>query len=154
LTALPLLTSILFLATACGSGTVHLSSATPPAAAQSTCRTLLDHLPAKVAGQSRRDDDATWAAGWGDPPITLTCGVPRPSGFVAGSPCTTVNGVDWFIPQDQLNSSVPVDLTLTAIYREVYLQVELPKDYWPPATALADLSGVVKSRDPAAGHCR
>jgi len=145
--------SLLLLASACGNGTLHLESQTPPAAARSTCSDLLAHVPAKVAGQSRHEDDATWAVAWGDPAITLTCGVARPSGFVAGSACTTVNGVDWYIPQSQLDSTVPVDLTLTAVYREVYLRVELPKDYWPPANTLVDLSGVVKSRDPASGHC-
>jgi len=146
--------STLFLLGACGSGTVHVSSSAPPPSARSTCLGLLQNVPAKVAGQSRREDDSTWAAAWGDPPITLTCGVAKPTGFVAGSPCTTVNGVDWFIPQTELDSTVPVDLSLTAIYRQVYLRLELPKDYWPPATALADLSGVVKGHDPASGHCR
>ena len=118
------------------------------------CGSVLANVPSTVAGQSRRKDDATWAAVWGDPPITLTCGVSRPSGFGPASPCTTVNGVDWFIPQSQLDSTVPVDLTLTTVYRRAYVQLELPKDYWPPATALADLSGVVKGQDPATGHCR
>jgi len=145
---------VLLLASACGSGTVHLFSAAPPSGVQSTCRELLAAVPAEVADQSRREDDSTWAAAWGDPPITLTCGVPRPTGFGASSACTTVNGVDWYIPESQLDSSVPVDLTLTAVNREAYLQLELPKDYWPPATALADLSDVVDAHDPATGHCR
>ena len=144
----------MLLAGACGSGTVHPTSPSPSAAASPVCRDVLANVPSKVAGQPRRDDDATWAAAWGDPPITLACGVERPSGFVASSPCTTVNGVDWFIPLSELDSTVPVDLTLTAVYRQAYLRVELPKDYWPPATALVDLSSVVKEHDPASGHCR
>ena len=128
----------------------------PPAAAQAPCRRLLEELPQSVADQPSRkvEPRGAWGAAWGDPPIVLTCGGPAPRGFGRASSCTTVNGVDWYIPTNQLRpGGASSDVTMTTVHRAANVQVHLPAEYWPPATALVDLSAAVKSAVPATGHC-
>ena len=64
-----------------------------------------------------------------------------------------VDGVDWYIPEDQLLADGSADLTMTTIFRRVNVSVFLPKEYWPPATALADLSKVVAAHTTAYERC-
>ena len=136
-------------------GPVEVDAPPPAPQDRDPCRRLLGSLPELVADQEARSvapDDAL-AAAWGDPAIVLTCGVGRPEGFKRISTCTTVNGVDWFIPEEQLDVSEPVDLTMTTVNREQYVEVRLPAEYWPPATALADLSGPVARSIETTGAC-
>jgi hypothetical protein len=140
----------------CSGGAVDVGGTRPPGDQQAACRALLDALPPQVADQSARKIEPThgWGAAWGDPPIVLTCGGPAPHGFGRASSCTTVNGVDWYIPEDQLQpGGAPSDVTMTTVHRTVYVQVRMPARYWPPATTLADLSSAVKTAIPRAGHC-
>jgi Protein of unknown function (DUF3515) len=125
----------------------------PPGKAAPACRELLARLPAAVADQGRRDvspADAPGAA-WGSPPITLVCGVDEPAGFDDVASCLTVNGVDWYIPPDQLEAEG--DLTMTTVYRKVAVRVHLPAEYFPPATTLADLARPVRQSIPATDAC-
>ena len=50
-------------------------------------------------------------------------------------------------------ASGSADLTMTTLFREVDVEVFLPSDYWPPATALADLSKVVAAHSKARKRC-
>jgi hypothetical protein len=120
----------------------------PPA-----CEQLLARLPAAVADQGRRDvtPDGAPGAAWGAPPITLVCGVDEPADFTDVASCLTVNGVDWYIPTEQLEAQG--DLTMTTVYRRVSVEVELPAAYFPPATALADLARPVRQSIPATDEC-
>jgi len=125
----------------------------PGATGQSACERLLDALPETVVDQPRRPvvpADAL-AAAWGDPAIVLRCGVTRPSGFDRASSCVTVDDVDWFIPEEQLEE--PGDLTMTTVKREQHVEVVVPEEHWPPGTALADLSEVVGGAIPPLGQC-
>jgi hypothetical protein len=135
-------------------GPVSVQASRPAPEDQDSCRKLLEALPSQVADQESREvtPDA-WAAAWGDPPIVLRCGVARPKGFNRFSTCTTVNGVDWFIPEEQLDVSEPVDVTVTTVNRAQYVEVRLPAEHWPPATALADLSGPVSRSTEATDAC-
>jgi hypothetical protein len=139
----------------CGDDAVQLEAPAPAAEDRAACRDLLDALPRNVADQAARavEPDDAWGTAWGDPPIVLTCGGPPPKGFNRTSSCTTVNGVDWFIPEDQLESEAPADLTITTVYRRPTVTVQMPADYWPPATTLADLSDAVSSTTTTDGSC-
>jgi hypothetical protein len=125
----------------------------PPGPAPAACTELLARLPLALADQPRRDvlpADAPGAA-WGDPAITLVCGVDAPAGFDDVSTCLTVNGVDWYVPTDQLEAQG--DLTMTTVKRQVSVEVHLPAAYFPPATALADLAKPVRRSIPATDAC-
>ncbi len=144
------------LATAgCGDGTVEIDGPDLSADAAAACRDLVHALPDTVADQDRRPVTPKGAPGaaWGDPAIVLTCGVGTPKGYVPEGPCTVVDDVDWYVPEEQLLADGSVDLTMTTLFREVNVEVALPKDYWPPATALADLSTVVATRNPSSQRC-
>jgi Protein of unknown function (DUF3515) len=109
------------------------------------CRALLHALPDSVADQARRPvaDEDGYAAAWGDPPIVLRCGVPKPRGLDKFATCQVVNGVGWFIPEDQSQGD-PVDITMTTVGRSQNVQVFLPSKYFPPANAMVDLASAVK----------
>jgi hypothetical protein len=138
-----------------GDDRVEVDAPTPAAADREACRTLHESLPDRVADQESRKvaPDTDWTAAWGDPAIVLSCGGPPPEGFTRTSTCTTVNGVDWFIPEEQLDAEEPVELTMTTVNRATVVQVTLPPEYWPPATVLADLSDVVRKSTDKTGTC-
>ncbi len=145
------------LLSACGTGPVTLDPPGGLAAAQrEVCEDLVAALPDEVAGLERREVDPADALGaaWGDPAIELTCGVGRPADYDAANGCTTVNGVDWYIPREQLEGNGELDLTMTTIKREVGVEVVLPGEHWPPATTLADLSEAISEHTDATGRCR
>jgi hypothetical protein len=114
-----------------------------------SCRALVDALPSKVAGLPRVDADVGKGSGaaWGDPAIELRCGVPRPAGLTPTSQCEVVNGVGWYIPQEQQtgrNAGRPTDITMTTVGRSEYVEVRVPADYWPPAETMVDLAPALK----------
>ncbi len=117
------------------------------------CEELLARLPAAVADQGRRGVSPGGAPGaaWGEPPITLVCGVDVPAGFDDVASCLTVSGVDWYIPTEQLEAQGA--LTMTTVNRQVSVEVQLPAAYFPPATTLADLARPVRQSIPATGAC-
>ena len=143
---------------ACSPGAVDLPEVNATGLVEQTCRRFLDDLPDTLADQPRREvspEDALGVA-WGDPAIVVTCGGPPPDDFGPTSSCTTVNGVDWYVPDEEI--AEPGDeqgtVTIHSVKRDVTVAVELPGDYWPPATALADLSGTVADDIPATSRCR
>jgi hypothetical protein len=146
---------LLVLVAGCGAGAVAVSAQAPDEEDREACRALLDDLPDSLADLPRRDVDPVdgWGAAWGDPPLVVRCGSTPPAGFDSVSSCTTVNGVDWFIPDDQLEADEPGDLTMTTVHREQYVEVSLPAEHFPPAAALADLSGPVTEHLRATGSC-
>lgn len=122
------------------------------------CRALVAQLPAQVADQTSRsvapEPAQQRAAAWGDPPIVLTCGVQRPSGFNRLSTCTTVNDIEWYIPEEQLEpDSAAGPVTMTTVNRTPRVEVSMPRDYWPPATTLADLSEPLAATSRRTGRC-
>ncbi len=144
--------ALLVLVAGCGGpGPVAVRAPSLDAADARTCRALLDALPATVADGEAREvtPEGVLGAAWGDPAIVLTCGVPVPRGFDTLSSCTVVDGVDWYLPQDQLESPDPGDTTWTVVNREVAVRVLLPEEYGVPAAMLADLSPVVARAVPA-----
>jgi hypothetical protein len=142
----------------CGDGRLALDADPPPGEDRTACRAFLDALPTSLADQPRREVAAAeggevWGAAYGDPPITLRCGVARPDAFDETAACTTVNGVDWFIPEEQLDEEQPERYTMTTVYRTPMVEVQLPVAYFPPATAMVDLAGPVTAHLQRTGRC-
>jgi hypothetical protein len=109
------------------------------------CAALVDALPDHVADQPQREVDAGdgYGAAWGDPAIVLRCGVTRPEGFDRAAACQTANGVDWYVPESQQTGRAE-DITMTSVGRAEYVEVQVPKEYFPPATAMVDLGPALK----------
>jgi hypothetical protein len=96
--------------------------------------------------------DDGWAAAWGDPPVVLRCGVGVPAEFDAVAPCTTVDDVDWYLPDEPPDEVSEV--TMTTVYREPAVEVVLPVEHWPPANTMVDLAPVLEEHTERTGRCR
>lgn len=116
-------------------------------------------LPPTLDGQPRvTSTGSRFAAAWGNPAIIVRCGVPEPRSFVPvqGSPCQTVNGIDWY-----LNSDVPTASTsdqaivVVTVYRKPAIEVSVPASYGTqgPSTAMALLTDVVRAHTTVSAHC-
>lgn len=142
--ALPAVVAALVVALT-GCGGLDVSPPSPAGAHARACTSLVKALPHRVADQPRRSLDAgdRYVAAWGDPPIVLRCGVERPEELTRTSYCQVANGVGWFIPEEQMNATSG-EVTMTTVGRAEYVEVRIPDDYWPPATAMADLAPAIK----------
>lgn len=114
--------------------------------AQSDCAALNKALPQTVDNEGRRgtSPDSPLTAAWGDPPITLRCGVPEPEVLRPGSKTYNpsadeayVDGVAWLIEK------VTDGYRFTAAQRAVYIELDVPSAYNPETNALVDLASAV-----------
>jgi hypothetical protein len=120
------------------SRTVTMTDPTPSASVRQQCAAVLAGLPETVLDQPRRTvEPGVLSAAWGDPTITLKCGVEKPPGLGDASECFEVNGVGWFAEQAEGG------YLFTTIGRSAYVQVGVPPDYAPEATALVDVAEAV-----------
>ena len=112
-------------------------------AARAACESLVKALPSHVADQAQRSTTGSpLGAAWGDPPIVLRCGVGKPKGYDPVTGCQTVNGLDWYVPAAGMNDQ-SVDVVMTTIGRDPSVEVTLPAQYRPPATAMVDLGPAI-----------
>ena len=117
------------------------------AADLAACESLVADLPDTLAGLDRRDvepDDALGAA-WGDPAYVLSCGVPEPDGYEPTAECNVIDGVGWYVTDDQL-SDLSEDATPIALSLQPYVEVSVPADYRTEGIdrALAELAPALK----------
>ncbi len=135
--------------TAC-TGPAQVPVPSPTGSAAALCRRLVAATPDRVDDQSRRRvrPDSPYTAAWGDPAITVSCGVAKPSGLTAASQCFEVNGVGWYV-QEQSDR-----VRFTTVGRATYVAVTVPRHYGPqPANALLDLARPVSDHDPLVTPC-
>jgi Protein of unknown function (DUF3515) len=136
-----------------GCGAVHLNDAEVSATDRKACTALVDDVPHRVSERARRDTTGgDLGAAWGDPAIVLSCGVGTPEGYQPGSPCQRANGVDWFVPEDQI-SDQDKDVVLTTIGRKPNVEVVVPAEYRPPDAAMVDLAEVIKKHTKVVEPC-
>jgi len=111
----------------------------PSAAAVTACRSLTTALPASLdKGVDRRRvrGDSALTAAWGDPPITLTCGVPPGDAtqtplVIDGLPLVTVEGRQ--------------AVTYTTVDRAVNVRLVMPKSYDEQAYLVQPLIPALKA---------
>ena len=145
------------LLTTCGSGAVAIDSPAPDARDRAACERILGALPDTVAGEEGREvtpADALGAA-WGDPAIVLTCGVEMPAEFDEFATCVEANGVDWFVPAEQVEDDSRDVTFSTAGYRPI-VELRVPAEYRPEggAAALAELAKPLRKRLELVRACR
>ncbi|MEX2983836.1 DUF3515 domain-containing protein [Streptomyces sp. C36] len=128
---------------------------TPPARQAELCRALHKELPETVDGRKRRAADpvSDLTAVWGDPAISLRCGVGRPKILTPGTEhynptadSVEIDGVGW-LPERQPDGSVRCTTTL----RQAWVEVTLPKKVVGEAgdiSALTDLADAVRKTIP------
>lgn len=135
------------LTSAC-SGPVELTEPPVDASTAQTCAAVMADLPETVLDEaSRTVRPGTRAAAWGDPAITLRCGVAKPPTLTPTSQCFGVNGVDWFAEQGQGG------YLFTTIGRPVFIEVTVPSDYAPEANALVDVAQTIDAHVPLEQPC-
>jgi Protein of unknown function (DUF3515) len=103
--------------------------------ADATCPSLMAALPLDLVGQpSRRvQSDSPFAYAWGEPAVSLVCGVDRPERFAPDSSLYQINGVFWFVDDSAADSTV-----WTAVDRPVYVELTVPASIdSAPATVLS-----------------
>lgn len=138
--------------TGCSTGPVEVAVPEVDADTAAVCADLMAGVPESVADQPAREvTDPERVAAWGDPAIVLTCGVEPDPDFDELAACTIVEDVEWYVPEDPAGEGEDVSITL--VNRAVTARLELPAEYLPPATALADLAASVAAAVPATGGC-
>ncbi|KRE94735.1 hypothetical protein ASG76_10050 [Nocardioides sp. Soil774] len=113
---------------------------------RTACEALVAALPDTLAGQDRVDvDDGVLGAAWGDPAYVLTCGVPAPADYAPTSQCNVIDGVGWWVPDDQL-SDLGEDATPIALSLRPYVEVWVSADRRTEGIdrALAELAPALK----------
>ncbi|MFI6577093.1 DUF3515 domain-containing protein [Nocardiopsis sp. NPDC050513] len=131
-------------ATGCGAGTVRME---PPEADETTtqaCTAFVAALPDTLLDAERADvrPESDVMAAWGDPPIGVRCGIPRPAALTIDAPLQEVDGVPWLpVPADDPTMFVAVGHT-------AYVELTAPPSYGPPAAALTTLSTLVEEHIP------
>ena len=136
-----------------GCGAVQIDSEDVSAADKRACTALVEDVPHRVSERPRRETDGSpLGAAWGDPAIVLRCGVGTPEDYDPTSPCTRVNGVDWFAPEDAI-SDQGEDVVLTTIGRKPNVEVFVPADYRPPNATMVDLAEVIKQHTKVVEPC-
>ena len=121
----------------------------PDEAGRAVCGQLVAALPDSVLEATRRPaEPGVLTAAWGDPPITLRCGVPAPPGLVPTSECLEVDGVGWF------SEEADGGRLYTTIGRQVFVEVGVPSDYAPEVSVLVDLAAAVSAQNPVVTPCQ
>jgi hypothetical protein len=116
----------------------------PSPAASAACTSLFAALPDDLDGAARRDAEPSsdFTAAWGDPPITLRCGVDRPAAYDPTSLLGTYDGVDW-LPVEADDGYV-----FYATGRVAWIEVVVPAAYAPEPNPLIDLASAVSANVP------
>ena len=128
--------------------TVALDEPSPTGADRDTCLALMAELPDQVLDQDRRRvEPGRFSAAWGDPVITLRCGVPKPPTMTAASPCLEANGVGWFTERAEGGS------LYTTLGRQTYVELAVPTAYAPESGALIDLAATVAEHNRLVTPC-
>jgi hypothetical protein len=151
------LASIALLVVACGKEPVSIPTLRLTAADEAVCQRVVNALPGKLGGQSRRKTQpaAALAGAWGDPAMVVQCGVADPAELTRTSHCTVVDGVGWFVPPEQVSDSSS-DAVLTTVGYRPSLQLTVPaKDRGATlAAAEVELAPIVKQYLRLAHACR
>jgi Protein of unknown function (DUF3515) len=125
--------------------TVVVDPPTPPADAAAACRTFLDALPnalPTVGDRREVEPPAGLTAAYGDPAVSVRCGVPTPSALGPTSDLVTVDGVDWF-PEQLTNGWM-----MTTVGRVADVEIAVPSDQGPAPSVAADLGPTIDATLP------
>ncbi len=120
----------------------------PPATDADTVHTCADFtaaLPSSMSTAGQRRDvrpDSELTAAYGDPPVTIRCGVSRPATLEATSTLVTVDGIDWF--PEQLSAG----WRMTTTGRAANVEIAVPASQGPAPSVAADLTAVIESTIP------
>ncbi|MFV2195916.1 DUF3515 domain-containing protein [Nocardiopsis sp. LOL_012] len=137
--------AVALLTAGCGAANVQIEPPRSDGTTTEVCTGFVSALPDTLLDTERatvRPDTGVTAA-WGDPPIGVRCGIPRPSTLSPDSVLQEVDGVLW-LPQPEDEPTLFI-----AVGRTAYVELMVPPTYGPPAAALTTLSTLVEEHVPA-----
>ncbi|MGA4507658.1 DUF3515 domain-containing protein [Propionibacteriaceae bacterium G1746] len=123
------------------SGSPELAQPSPTGAVATECAAVMAALPGQLLGQGQVGLEGNLAT-WGDPAISVRCGVDKPASLTQTSHCDELNGVGWFT--EEPGTAVKKAWRFTTIGRTGYIEVIVPEQYEPAGDALMDLGAAVK----------
>ena len=132
-------------ATGCGQSVLKINPPVPANAIVATCARLVDSLPNVLEGLNSRvvSPRSPLVHAWGDRPVVVRCGVPKPGGYDPNSPSTTVvNGVSWF---QQVGSKI---VTWTAVRKTANIELSVPTSYDEQGKFLVDIGAAISATLP------
>ncbi|MEY9966351.1 hypothetical protein ABIA33_004411 [Streptacidiphilus sp. MAP12-16] len=139
-----------------GSGSVHVAAPAPTGTTATQCAALQAALPQALQGKQRRtvSPASANAAAWGNPAITLRCGVAEPGVMDPTSPsydplstkshALDVNGLCW-VSEDTKGGGY----RFTTVKQQAYVEVDVPGAYHGQESPLPAFTGPVLRTDPA-----
>ncbi|HET6816356.1 MAG TPA: DUF3515 domain-containing protein [Mycobacteriales bacterium] len=131
--------------TGCASGAVHVVVPDASGATRAICARLGDRLPTHLDGHRSRvvEPISTLTHAWGNPPIVLRCGVPKPAGYSPTSiQSAVVDGVVWF------QEIGPKVVRWTAVRHQANLELTVPTSYDAQGAFLVTLAPAIKTAIP------
>lgn len=131
----------------CTPAPVEVAAPSPDPATAEICAKVLAELPNTVTELPQRQTTSEWTRAWGDPPVALACGVPRPAAMQQDSQCFEVNGVGWFAEE------AAGGYVFTTLGRPAYVQVNVPAQYSPEANVLTVFGAAINAHDPVEQPC-
>ena len=138
------------------SGSVQVAAPVTTGAAAAQCKALQPLLPKTLLGKKRRTSTPASAntAAWGDPAITLSCGVPEPGALNPASPeydpkgdnsiAVEAAGVCWLTQPTSGGG-----FRFTTVKQQTYVELNVPGAYAGQNYPLPDLAAAVQKADPA-----
>jgi len=89
---------------------------------EAACTSLITTLPLNLDNRDSRPvrSSRPTAYAWGEDPIILRCGVPRPAAYLIGVSTVAISEVEWFF------ETAAAGTTYTAVDRGVYLEIFVP----------------------------
>lgn len=142
------------LLSACGSA-VELEPA--PEASDPVCARVLINMPDELAGAAKRDTTTQASRAWGDPPITVRCGV-EPPGPTTDRCVTAIDSsdrsIDWVMREIGDPGVDENTWHFTTYGREPAIEVVVPVEYaGTDATGVLGILGESISQIPATREC-
>lgn len=94
-------------------------------------------MPERVGDQAQRDTTVPGTAAWGDPPITMRCGVERPAVYTPTSKLLDVNGIGWLSEQTDDGSR------FTSVATSPMIEVSVPFAQEPASGPLTEIAAAL-----------
>lgn len=119
-------------------------SVTPPADPPAACAALAQNLPDTLDGAGRRPTtpDSPATAAWGEPPIVMRCGVPRPAAATPTAVLLEVDTIGW-LPEPLDAGIVFTSIDWPTSEEPIYIEVAIPDAYASPGSVVADLTSAL-----------
>jgi hypothetical protein len=119
----------------------------PAPSVTAACAAFTEALPERLSTVGERrsvDPDGPLTAAYGNPPVSVRCGVSRPAALGASSTLVTVDGIDW-LPEELTGGWL---MTTTSLVANV--EITVPTVQGPAPSVAADLAPTIRATLPPA----